>query len=114
MENIGQAYIVTGYDSSTAKPTANVCKGNDTEYARIGITDPDFTWVNLDYPFTWLNTSNVKTYCAEVDFVDNLTGSPFTQYIYFSYSGGSGYAYGGVGKVSVIESADSGTAKLSI
>jgi len=84
MEKIGQAYIVTGYDSSTAKPTADVCKGSGTEYARIGITDPDFTWANLDYPFTWLNTSNVKTYCAEVDFVDNLTGSSFHSiYIFF-------------------------------
>lgn len=107
---IGTAYVSMSYDNNSAKPVNQVCQNkNGSEYMYIGITDPDFKWVNLDYPLSWLGSKTVEK-CAEIEFKDD-SGNYIDRYISFSYqdnaspasfTSGYGYAYNGKGKVSVL------------
>lgn len=107
---IGTAYVANSYNDNESKPVNQVCPSdNGSEYMYIGITDPDFKWVNLDYPLSWLSSKTVEK-CAEIEFKDD-SGNYIDRYISFSYqdnaspasfSSGYGYASNGKGKISVL------------
>ena len=112
-KNIGQAYVVGSWDSEEPKDPALVCtNANDLyEYARLEITDKDFAWVNLDYPLTWLSSTDITDICTEIAFVADDGTSLNDKYIYLEYydnnsiksfSGGYAYAYGGEAKISIL------------
>lgn len=107
---IGTAYVADGYNNSNPKKTSDVCKNGSTyEYMYIGITDPDFKWVNLDYPLSWLSSKTVEK-CVDLEFRDQDNKS-IEQWISFNYkddddntsfTSGYGYANNGKGKISVL------------
>lgn len=121
-KNIGSAYIQQSWDNTTAKDPNNVCSGTNYEYARIEVTDPDFAWVNLDYPLSWLSGEATEL-CVNLQFKDQ-DNKTITKYINFDYadddnvssfSGGYGYAYNGEAKISVLASSTDDTSmKLSL
>lgn len=120
-KNIGSAYIQQSWDNTSAKNPDEVCNGTDYEYARIEVTDPDFAWVNLDYPLSWLSGQATEL-CVNLQFKDQDNNS-ITKYINFDYSdddnvtdfsGGYGYAYNGEAKVSILaKSGNDTTMKVS-
>lgn len=113
-KNIGQAYIVEGLNSEAPKDPASVCDSDtlyEYEYARLEITDPDFAWVNLDYPLTWLSSTNITELCAEITFKADDNTPLDNKYIYFEYydndsdksfSGGYTYAYNSKATISIL------------
>lgn len=110
-KNIGQAYIVESWDSETSKDPASVCSDTLYEYARLEITDPDFAWVNLDYPLTWLSSTEITELCAEITFEADDNTTLNDKYIYLEYydddstksfSGGYTYASNSKATISIL------------
>lgn len=113
-KNIGQAYIVEGWDSESPKNPTLVCDSDtlyEYEYARLEITDPDFAWVNLDYPLSWLSSTNVTELCAEITFEADDNTPLKDKYIYLEYydndstkgfSGGYTYAYNSKATINIL------------
>lgn len=117
-KNIGQAYVVASWDSESPKDPESVCSNTYYEYARLAITDPDFAWVNLDYPLSWLNSPEISELCAKITFKadDNTTLDDKGIYLEYydndstkSFSGGYLYAYGGKTTISILAKDSSDT-----
>jgi len=108
-KKIGSAYIQESWDNESPKDPSNVCNNTTNEYARIEVTDPDFAWVNLDYPLSWLKGEATEL-CVNVNFKDqdNNSITKFISYDYVdddnnkSFSGGYGYTDNGSATISVL------------